>query len=41
LIPSGGSDFHKPDGPFAIGDTGTPPLAEASVERILTGANLS
>lgn len=41
LIPSGGSDFHKPDGPFLIGDTGTPPLTEASIERIMTGANLS
>lgn len=41
LIPAGGSDFHKPDGPFLIGDTGTPPLAEASVERILSGANLT
>ena len=41
LIPSGGSDFHKPDGPFLIGDTGTPPLGHASVELIVTGANLS
>ncbi len=34
VIPCGGSDFHRPDGPFAIGDTGHPGIPAASVERI-------
>ena len=34
LVPSGGSDFHRPDGPFALGDTGTPGLAADVVDRL-------
>lgn len=34
LVPSGGSDFHRPDGPFALGDTGTPGLADDVVDRL-------
>lgn len=34
LIPCGGSDFHRPGGPFAIGDTGVPGLPPESVGRI-------
>jgi predicted metal-dependent phosphoesterase TrpH len=35
LVPSGGSDFHRPDGPFPLGDTGTPGLAADVVDRLL------
>ncbi len=35
LVPSGGSDFHRPDGPFALGDTGTPGLASEAADRLL------
>lgn len=34
LVPAGGSDFHRPDGPFALGDTGTPGLAGDVVDRL-------
>lgn len=34
LVAAGGSDFHRPGGPFAIGDTGTPGLAPDVVERM-------
>ena len=34
LIPCGGSDFHRPTGPFAIGDTGHPGIPAESVDRI-------
>jgi hypothetical protein len=35
LIPSGGSDFHRPDGPYALGDTGEPPLPADTLDRLL------
>ncbi len=35
LVPSGGSDFHRPDGPFALGDTGTPGLGADVLDRLL------
>ena len=35
LVPSGGSDFHRPDGPFAPGDTGDPPLPDETIDRLL------
>jgi len=34
LVPSGGSDFHRPDGPFALGDTGRPPLDPAAADLL-------
>lgn len=34
LIPCGGSDFHRPDGPFDIGNTGVPGIPVESVARI-------
>lgn len=34
LVACGGSDFHRPDGPFAIGDTGHPPLPAETADRI-------
>jgi predicted metal-dependent phosphoesterase TrpH len=34
LVSSGGSDFHRPDGPFALGDTGTPPLGRDTLDRL-------
>lgn len=34
LIPCGGSDFHRPDGPFDIADTGVPGLPPESVDRL-------
>jgi len=34
LIPCGGSDFHRPDGPFAIADTGTPGLPADTPDRL-------
>lgn len=35
LVPSGGSDFHRSDGPFAIGDSGVPALPEDTATRLL------
>ena len=35
LVPSGGSDFHRPDGPFALGDTGVPGLANDTADRLM------
>lgn len=35
LLPCGGSDFHRTDGPYAIGDTGTPGLAFDTADRIV------
>lgn len=35
LIATGGSDFHRPGGPFRLGDTGTPGLAADTTERLL------
>ena len=35
LVPCGGSDFHRPDGPFALGDTGMPGLAGDVLDRLL------
>lgn len=35
LIPGGGSDFHKIDGPYRIGDTGSPALDDSAVDAIL------
>jgi 3',5'-nucleoside bisphosphate phosphatase len=35
LIACGGSDFHRPDGPVRIGDTGDPPLPAEAAERLL------
>ena len=34
LIACGGSDFHRPGGTFALGDTGTPPLPPAVTEEL-------
>jgi predicted metal-dependent phosphoesterase TrpH len=34
LVPSGGSDFHRPDGPFLLGDTGRPPLDPATADLL-------
>ena len=34
LVPCGGSDFHRLDGPFALGDTGTPGLGQDVVDRL-------
>lgn len=34
LVPSGGSDFHRPNGPFALGDTGVPALAPETPDRL-------
>ncbi len=34
LIPCGGSDFHRPDGPFAMGDTGVPGVPADTPERL-------
>lgn len=34
LIPCGGSDFHRPDGHFDIGNTGHPGIPAESVSRI-------
>jgi predicted metal-dependent phosphoesterase TrpH len=34
LVPSGGSDFHRPGGPFGLGDTGRPGLPEDTLERL-------
>lgn len=34
LLPCGGSDFHRRDGPFALGDTGVPGLAADIADRI-------
>lgn len=36
LITGGGSDFHKTDGPFHIGDTGEPALPRESLEAIVS-----
>ena len=35
LVPSGGSDFHRPDGPFALGDTGVPGLANDTADLLI------
>lgn len=35
LIPAGGSDFHRPGEGIAPGDTGAPPLAEGTADRLL------
>jgi predicted metal-dependent phosphoesterase TrpH len=34
LVPSGGSDFHRPDGPFGLGDTGHPGLPEDTLNHL-------
>ena len=34
LAASGGSDFHRPEGPFALGDTGSPGLPDDVVNRL-------
>jgi predicted metal-dependent phosphoesterase TrpH len=34
LVASGGSDFHRPAGPFALGDTGSPPLPDDVLDRL-------
>lgn len=36
LIPAGGSDFHRPGGPFALGDTGEPGLPPETVDRLVS-----
>lgn len=38
LVPSGGSDYHRPTSPFHPGATGNPPLPEATVDRLLASA---
>ncbi len=35
LVDSGGSDFHRPDGPFAPGDTGTPGVPSDAADQLL------
>ena len=35
LVPTGGSDFHGPDGVAVLGDTGVPPLPADVLERLL------
>ena len=35
LVPTGGSDFHGPDGDAVLGDTGVPPLPADVLERLL------
>ncbi len=35
LLPCGGSDFHRPESPYDVGDTGTPGLAGSVVEDLL------
>ena len=37
LVASGGSDFHRPAGPFALGDTGSPGLPDDAVDRLWKG----
>ena len=34
LVPAGGSDFHRHEGPFTLGDTGTPGIGEDVVDRL-------
>jgi hypothetical protein len=34
LVPSGGSDFHRPDDPFGLGDTGRPGLPQDTLDRL-------
>lgn len=34
LVPSGGSDFHRPEGPFGLGDTGRPGLPDDTLDRL-------
>ncbi len=38
LIPSGGSDYHRPTSPHHPGATGVPPLPEETVDRLLAAA---
>ena len=38
LIPSGGSDYHRPTSPHHPGATGDPPLPEETVERLMAAA---
>jgi predicted metal-dependent phosphoesterase TrpH len=35
LVPSGGSDFHRPGEGLALGDTGEPPLPPGTIARLL------
>ncbi len=35
LLPCGGSDFHKLDGPYVLGDTGVPGLPIETADRIV------
>lgn len=35
LVATGGSDFHRPEGPVELGDTGPQPLPSAAVETLL------
>jgi len=35
LIPSGGSDFHRPSSPHHPGATGDPPLPEGTIDRLM------
>jgi predicted metal-dependent phosphoesterase TrpH len=37
LTPTGGSDFHRPDGPVELGDTGHTPLAATVVDVLFGG----
>jgi predicted metal-dependent phosphoesterase TrpH len=34
LVAAGGSDFHRAEGPFGLGDTGDPPLPADALERL-------
>lgn len=38
LIPSGGSDYHRPSSPYGPGSTGDPPLPADTVDRLLAFA---
>jgi hypothetical protein len=33
-VPTGGSDFHRPDGSVALGDTGSQPVPEETVSAL-------
>jgi 3',5'-nucleoside bisphosphate phosphatase len=35
LVPTGGSDFHRPGEVLRPGDTGSPPLPPECIDRLL------
>ncbi len=38
LVPSGGSDYHRPTSPHGPGSTGDPPLPEGTIDRLMEAA---